>query len=268
MEHTSERKNPRRQKASVTGASAGIGAAFAGRLAREGYDLVLVARDEKRLQMRAKELRGEYGVGVELLPADLTDPDQCARVERAAAAGLDLLVNNAGFGTFGSFWKLPLDREEEEIRLNVLALVRLTHAALRKMVERGHGAIINVSSLASFQPMPYNATYGATKAYVTSFTEALAEELRGTGVAVQALCPGFTRTEFQQRAGLRVSGVPAFMWMSAEEVVDASLAALQKGQVVVVPGAPYKALALLSGLAPRQVLRRIGGMIGRSQFAR
>lgn len=263
-----EREQPKRQKALVTGASAGIGAAFANRLARDGYDLVLVARDEKRLQARAKELRGQHGVHVQVLPADLTDRTQSARVEKVAAEGLDLLVNNAGFGTFGAFWKLPLDREEEEIRLNVLALVRLSHAALPAMVERNHGAIINVSSLASFQPMPYNATYGATKAYVTSFTEALAEELRGTRVKVQALCPGFTRTEFQQRAGLHVSSLPSFLWMTAEEVVDASLSALGRGQVVVVPGLPYKALALLTGATPRLLSRRIAGIIGRTQFAR
>ncbi|MCX8073646.1 MAG: SDR family oxidoreductase [Candidatus Binatia bacterium] len=257
----------KRQKALVTGASAGIGAAFAARLARDSFDLILVARDQKRLEARAKELKQEHGVEVDVLPADLTKPAQCAQVEKAAR-GLDLLVNNAGFGTFGSFWKLDIEREEEEIRLNVVALVRLTHAALPSMVERGQGAIINVSSLASFQPMPFNATYGATKAYVTSFTEALAEELRGTGVKVQALCPGFTRTEFQQRAGLHVSRLPAFLWMSPEEVVDASLAALRQGQVVVVPGAPYKAMALLTGITPRLLTRRIAGVVGRTQFAR
>ncbi len=264
----SGRDHKKRQKALVTGASSGIGAAFASRLARQGYDLILVARDEARLQAHAEEFRRDHKIEVQVLPADLTKPSECARVEKVAAAGIDLLVNNAGFGTFGSFWRLALEREEEQIRLNVVALVRLTHVALGPMVERNQGAIINVSSLASFQPMPYNATYGATKAYVTSFTEALAEELRGTGVKVQALCPGFTRTEFQQRAGLRISNLPAFLWMTADEVVDASLAALRRGQVVVVPGAPYKALAFLSGLTPRGPLRRLAGLIGRSQFAR
>jgi len=263
-----KKQSPGQRKALVTGASAGIGAAFSARLASRGYDLVLVARDQKRLEARAKELHREHGVHVEVLPADLTKSPELKRVEKAAAAGLDLLVNNAGFGTFGSFYELDIDREEEEIRLNVLALVRLTHAALKPMVQRGEGAIINVSSLASFQPMPYNATYGATKAYVTSFTEALAEELRGTGVRIQALCPGFTRTEFQERAGLHVSGVPSFLWMSAEEVVDASLAALERGQVLVVPGAPYKAMAWLTGLMPRPVTRRVAGVIGRTQFRR
>ncbi|GIW43229.1 MAG: dehydrogenase [Candidatus Binatia bacterium] len=256
------------KKALVTGASAGIGAAFAQQLARRGYDLVLVARDKKRLDARAQSLQKEYGVKVDVLAADLTRPEQCARVEKVAADGLDLLVNNAGFGTFGEFARLDIEREEEEIRLNVVALVRLTHAGLRGMILKNRGAIINVSSLASFQPMPYNATYGATKAYVTSFTEALAEELRGTNIRVQALCPGFTRTEFQARAGLSVSRVPSLLWMSADEVVDASLAALEKGQVVVVPGATYKAMALATGWVPRLVTRRIAGMVGRSQFAR
>lgn len=255
-----------RRRALVTGASAGIGAAFATRLARDGYDLVLVARDEKRLQARADTLQREYGVGAQVVRADLTRPDECARVEKLAAAGLDLLVNNAGFGTFGAFHELDIEREEEEIRLNVVALVRLTHAALRPMVRKQRGAIINVSSLASFQPMPYNATYGATKAYVTSFTEALAEELRGTGVRVQALCPGFTRTEFQERAGLHVSSIPGFLWMTPDDVVNASLAALERGQVIVVPGTSYKVMALLTGWLPRPLTRRVAGTIGRTQF--
>lgn len=255
-----------RRKALVTGASVGLGAAFAARLARDGFNLVLVARDEKRLHAHASKLEREHGVQADVVRADLTQPDELARVEKIGAAGLDVLVNNAGFGTFGTFHELDVQREHQQIALNVVAVVRLTHAALRPMVRQGQGAIINVSSVASFQPMPFNATYGATKAFVTSFTEALAEELRGTGVRVQALCPGFTRTEFQKRAGLHVSGVPGFLWMSPEQVVDASLAALERDQVIVVPGASYKAMALLTGILPRPLVRRVAGTIGRTQF--
>src|SRR5262249_10893759 len=146
--------------------------------------------------------------------------------------GLDLLVNNAGFGTTGTFVELDPEREEEEIRLNVIALSRLTRAALPALIARGRGAVINVSSMAAFQPAPHNATYGATKAFVNSFTESLYEEVRGTGVRLQALCPGFTRTEFQNRAGIDASGIPGFAWMSAEAVVDASMAALARGDAV------------------------------------
>ncbi len=185
-----------RRSALVTGASAGIGAAFAEALAREQYDLVLVARRADRLEELAKRLRDARGVAIEVLAADLTDGAGLARVVARVEEGPpDLLVNNAGHGSFGNFAELDIDREVGEIQLNVVALVRLTRAALPGMIRRGHGAIINVSSMAGFQPMPFNATYGATKAFVNSFTEALHEELRGTGVRVQALCPGFTRTD-------------------------------------------------------------------------
>ncbi len=248
-----------RRSALVTGASAGIGLAFAERLARDQYDLVLVARSRDRLEEIAKRLRDERGVAVEVLAADLTQPDPLRSVERRVAedATLDLLVNNAGFGTQGRFAELDADREEEEIRLNVIALVRLTRAALPHMLERGRGEIVNVSSMASFYPGPYLATYGATKAFVTSFTEAIAGEIAGSGVRIQALCPGFTRTEFQERASIDASQIPAFAWMSAEAVVDASLAALASGDVVVVPGGLNKAMHAGTSLLPRSLVRRV-----------
>ena len=248
-----------RRSALVTGASAGIGLAFAERLARDQYDLVLVARSRDRLEEIAKRLRDERGVAVEVLAADLTQPDPLRSVERRVAedATLDLLVNNAGFGTQGRFAELDADREEEEIRLNVIALVRLTRAALPHMLERGRGEIVNVSSMASFYPGPYLATYGATKAFVTSFTEAIAGEIAGSGVRIQALCPGFTRTEFQERASIDASHIPAFAWMSAEAVVDASLAALASGDVVVVPGGLNKAMHAGTSLLPRSLVRRV-----------
>jgi len=253
------------RSALVTGASTGIGLAFAERLARDHWDLVLVARDRGRLESLATRLRGERGVGVEVLPADLTQPVPLQQVEAriASDATLDLLVNNAGFGTRGPFAELDPEHEAEQVRLNVLALVRLTRAALGHMVSRGRGEIVNVSSLASFQPTPFTATYGATKAFVSSFTEALHEELRGTGVRVQALCPGFTRTEFQQRAGIDTGRIPDLAWMDADAVVEASLAGLARGDAVVVPGALNRTLRIGTTLLPRGVARRLGGIIGR-----
>jgi hypothetical protein len=248
----------------VTGASSGIGAAFAKRLARDGRELILVARSLERLEELAKELRERYGHAVTVVAADLTQPSDLHRVERVIAGdpALDLLVNNAGFGTIGRFVTLDPDREEEEVRLNVIALQRLTRAALPGMVERRRGGIINVSSMAGLQPGPCNATYSATKAFVNSFTEALHEELRGTGVQMQALCPGFTRTEFQQRAGIDTSDLPSFAWMSAEAVVDASLTGLGRGDVVLVPGFGNRLLATVAVTAPRPLVRRILGIAG------
>jgi uncharacterized protein len=244
----------------VTGASSGIGLAFAERLAREGRDLILVARRKDRLDELAHLLRGAHQFEVEVLAADLTKSASLHRVEaRAAKAGLDLLVNNAGFGSAGAFTDLDIDSEEEEIRLNVLALVRLAHAVLPGMIKRKRGNIINVSSLASFQPGVYMATYGATKAYVTSFSEALSEELRGSGVYVQALCPGLTRTEFQDHVQIDSGMLPQIIWMTPESVVDASLAAMKSGQVICIPGLGYQVMASASSLIPRAAVRRLFG---------
>jgi short-subunit dehydrogenase len=258
-------KNPARRAALVTGASAGIGLAFAERLAAERCGLLLVARNGSRLEEIAKRLRQEHGVAVEVLAADLTQQDELAGVERRIEEhpSLDLLVNNAGFGTVGPFAESDARREEEEIRLNVLALMRLARAALPGMLARGRGEIVNVSSLAGFYPGPYTATYNATKAYVTSFSESLAGELRGTPLRVQSLCPGFTRTEFQERAGVDTSRIPGFAWMSAAEVVDASLAGLARGDVVVIPGGVYKALHAGTSWLPRALLRRVMGAAGK-----
>jgi short-subunit dehydrogenase len=229
-------------------------------LGRDQHDVVLVARDEKRLEALAKELAEVHGAFAEVLPADLTDPAGLARVEeRLRTAPPDLLVNNAGFGTVGRFAELDVEVEEREIRLNVLALMRLTRVVLPAMIERGRGSVINVSSLAGEGPGPYMATYAGTKAFVTSFTDSLAEELRGTGVQVQAVLPGFTRTEFQERAGVNDSVVPGFAWLTAEAVVDASLAGLEKRQVICVPGLAYRALAAAQKVAPRGLMRRLYG---------
>ena len=249
-----------RNRALVTGASVGIGAAFAERLARDGHDLIIVARDRRRLEKLARHLRDRDQVEVEILPADLTETSGLHAVERAVAdAELDLLVNNAGFGTYGRFAELDVEQEEREIRLNVLALMRLTRAAVPGMIQRKRGGVINVSSLAAMQPGPFNATYAATKAFVNSFTEALHEELRGTGVQVQALCPGFTKTEFQERAGIDTGRIPALAWMTAEAVVDASMTALRRGDLICVPGVANRLLAAVSAAVPRSIARRVTG---------
>lgn len=244
----------------VTGASSGIGLAFARKLAGSGDDLVVVARDTQRLDVLAKELGERYGTAVEVLTADLTVPEQLAAVETRLATAdrpVDLLVNNAGVGLGGAFVDHDRDTVEREIRLNVVALTRLAHAAVGPMVARGRGGLINVSSVAGFQPVPGSAVYSATKAYVTSFTEALHEEVRGSGVRVLALCPGFTRTEFQARNHYAPRNLPSMAWSTPEAVVDEALRALQRGRAVCIPGVPYKALAGLTRLVPRAAVRRI-----------
>ena len=257
-----------RRRALVTGASVGIGAAFAEALARDQYDLVLVARSRDRLEALAKKLSESRGIEVEVLPADLCRSDELHGVEARIAGDttLDLLVNNAGFGTFGAFNGLDVAREEEQVQLNVIALLRLTRAALPRMVARGSGAIVNVSSLAGLTAGPYTATYGATKAFVNSFTEAIYEELRGSGVRIQLLQPGFTRTEFQERAGIAIGGVPSFAWMEAAQVVEASLEALRRGDLVCVPGGANRALAAVTSLLPRSVARRVSGNAAKRLF--
>jgi short-subunit dehydrogenase len=250
------------RRAWVTGGSGGIGAAFARRLAQDHFDLALVARSRAKLNELAAALEKEHRINCAVVPADLTVAAELERVAAAVAgdAGLELLVNNAGFGTIGEFATLDPEREEEEIRLNVMALSRLSRAALPGMIARRRGAIINVSSMAAFQPAPLNATYGATKAFVNSFTESLHEELRGSGVQVQVLCPGFTRTEFQERAGIDASGLPSFAWMTAEAVVDASLAGLRRGDVVCVPGFGNRVAATAISAMPRSAVRRLSGV--------
>jgi uncharacterized protein len=258
-----------RRLALVTGASAGIGRAFAERLAREAWDLVLVARRRERLDEMAAELGPAHGRRVDVVAADLTTPAGLRLVEERIAGEptLELLVNNAGFGTAGAFAELDRETEEQELRLNVVALTRLSHAALTAFRERGHGTVINVSSLAGFQPAPFNATYAATKAFVNSLTQALHEELRGTGVRVQLLCPGFTRTEFQEVAGVNTDDVPAFAWMTPEAVVDASLAGLRRGELVVIPGAGNKVMGAVLRTLPSAAARRLGAAVLRRSLA-
>lgn len=246
-----------RPLAVVTGASAGIGAAYARRLAAIGYDLLLVARRRERLEELAGELRAQHGVEAQVLPADLTkDADLQAVEERIARAqNLEFLVNNAGFGTMGQFWEAPVEKQDAMHRLHVVAIVRLTHAALRKMTGRGRGAVVNVSSVAAFVTRPGNTSYYATKAWINHFTEGLYLELKSarSPVRVQALCPGFTVTEFHDAIGFDRRQVPASWWMSAEAVVEASLRGLARGRLMVVPGWRYKLIVLLLRLMPRAV---------------
>jgi uncharacterized protein len=239
-----------RPLALVTGASSGIGAVFARRLARGGYGLILVARRRGRLE----ELSGELG-GAEVLPADLARDDDLKIVEEriARANNLELLVNNAGFGVLGRFFDAPVDAQDQMHRLHVLATMRLTHAALRGMVARSKGAVINVSSVAAFGQTPGSVSYSATKAWMNSFTEGLSLDLKSIGspVKMQALCPGFTLSEFHDTAHLDRERIPAWLWMKAEDVVDASLEGLAQDKLFVVPGAIYQLLVKLETWIPR-----------------
>jgi len=248
----------------VTGASSGIGASFARVLAERGHDLVLVARDGGRLEALAKELQDAHGATAQVLPADLTDADQLGTIEARChdgSAPIDVLVNNAGFGTFGPLHTLDLDTEVREIQLNVIALVRLTHAAATEMVARRAGGILNVSSLAGFQPGPSNATYGATKAFVTSFTEAVHEEVKEYGVKVTVLCPGFTRTGFQATADVPAEAIPGFMWQEADDVAREGLDALAKNKAIAIPGNLNKVLGNFSIVTPHGITRRLGAAV-------
>jgi short-subunit dehydrogenase len=241
----------------VTGASSGIGKAFAAQLAAEGHDLVLVARRREQLEALAKQLGESFQVRVEPMPADLTRPEDLRRVEERLqrAPVVDLLVNSAGFGTGQPFLEVEPDRIESEIRLNALATIRLVRAVLPGMVSRGRGAIINVSSAMGFQGNPFFANYGATKAYLTNVTQALADEYRGSGVRFQALCPGPVLTEFGEVAGINDGGFPAFTVLRPEQVVKTSLRALAKGREICVPGVAMRTTAWITARLPSRISR-------------
>jgi len=225
----------------VTGASSGIGAAFARRLAGEGYDVVLVARRQERLEALADEIGKAHSVKAEVLAADLAKAADVERVEERirACSALEMLVNNAGFGTVGFFADVDLRKHLDMIHVHVLASVRFTHAALSGMIARKRGAVINVSSGAAYLAMPNAVTYCATKMFLVTFAEALAKELANTGVRVQTVCPGFTYTEFHDTpefTDFSRDDVSKGLWMSADDVVGESLTALDAGRVICIPG--------------------------------
>jgi uncharacterized protein len=262
--HVPNGPTPRRwERALVTGASSGIGDAIARRLAAEGTDLVVVARDEERLDRLAGELGDAHGIDVEVLAADLAAPVSRDRVESrlsSATDPVDLLVNNAGFGTHGDIATLPVDREEQEVSLNVVAVLRLTSAALSQMVPAGRGHVLNIASIAALYPVPGSATYGATKAFVCSFSDAVHEELRGTGVVVTASLPGFTRTEFQERADWGGQDrLPGLAWLTAADVAVESLDGAWAGRARVVPSRRYQAVTALTAAIPPSIKRAVMG---------
>jgi short-subunit dehydrogenase len=241
----------------ITGASSGIGAEFARQLGGRGYDLILVARRKARLEELAGALAAAHGIHAEALPADLTRVEELKLVEERIAreGALDLLVNNAGFGVPGQFWETDLEAQDRMHRVHVMATMRLTHAALKGMAARGSGAIVSVSSVAGFVPSAVSSSYGSTKAWINAFTEGLYLELksRGAKVKVQALCPGFTYSEFHDVPGMDRSVIPKWMWMRAEDVVAASLEGLERGKLFVVPGLKYRLVARLVPALPRVI---------------
>jgi short-subunit dehydrogenase len=252
----------------VTGASSGIGAELVRELARRGHGLTLVARRRKRLE----ELAAELEVPVVVEPCDLADADERKRLIGALGRGRPIagVCNNAGYGTVGRFADLPLDRELQEVRLNVEALVELTGAFLPQMIERGAGAILNVASTASFQPLPNMAVYAASKAFVRWFSEATHSELGGTGVSVTTLCPGFTETEFAEVAGASSfeSQFPGFMVLDAADVARDAVNGMESGARSVVPGVLHKAHALSSRFVPNTILLPIAKRVTGDRLAK
>ncbi len=248
----------------ITGASSGIGAVFARRLAGMGHGVILVARRRARLETLAGELRKQFGVETEVVAADLANPTDIDTVEQLVrqCPNLEYLVNNAGFGTGGRFPTVGLTRNLDMLRVHCETAVRLCHAAIPRMVAAKHGAIINVSSVAGILSAPGSTMYCSTKAFLNAFSEALSMELSGTGVKVQALCPGFTYTEFHDTPELAHTfdrgDIPKFFWFSADRVVDMSFRALRRDQVVCVTGWQYKLLiAVLRNGWMRPIVRRI-----------
>ncbi len=250
-----------RPVALITGPTSGLGEGFARRYAADGYDLVLVARDVERLEELADSLRTGANVNAEVLPADLSVAADRATVADRLAGGVRVLVNNAGFGTSGEFWATDLGVLQRQLDVNVTAVMHLTHAALPAMLDAHSGTVINVASVAGLLP-GRGSTYSASKAWVISFSEGLANGLGGPGVGVHALCPGFVHTEFHQRAGIEMSSTPSAMWLEVDDVVGETLAGVAKGKVVIVPGLQYKALTTMGRMVPRNLVRTMNRAVG------
>lgn len=253
-----------RPRALITGPTSGLGAGYARRYARDGYDLVLVARDETRLEELAAELRAAHGIGVDVLAADLSVAADRDRVADRLAAGVQVLVNNAGFGTSGEFWSADPALLQRQLDVNVTAVMHLTRAALPPMIAAGKGSVINIASVAGLLS-GRGSTYSASKAWVVSFSEGLANGLAGTGVGMHAVCPGFVRTEFHQRAGIEMSSIPGLMWLTVDDVVAESLADVAKGKVISIPGVQYKVLTSTGRMIPRGLVRALNARIGRGR---
>jgi short-subunit dehydrogenase len=253
-----------RPVAMITGPTSGLGTGFARRYAIDGHDLVLVARDVERLERLAAELHDEVGAQVEVLAADLADEADRAKVADRLAAGVQVLVNNAGFGTSGEFWTTDFAVLQSQLDVNVTAVMQLTHAALPPMLAAHAGTIINVASVAGLLP-GRGSTYSASKAWVIAFSEGLANGIEGTGVGVHALCPGFVHTEFHARAGIEMSGTPSFLWLEVEDVVRDTMADVAKGKVVIIPGLQYKALTTGGRVVPRNLVRALTKVVGKGR---
>ena len=253
-----------RPVALITGPTSGLGAGYARRFARDGYNLILVARDVDRLVDLAAELRAAHGIDVEVLPADLSDAGDRDKVCARLAAGVQVLVNNAGFGTSGELWSTDPALLQRQLDVNVTAVMHLTRAALPSMRAVGKGSVINIASVAGLLS-GRGSTYSASKAWVVSFSEGLANGLAGTGVGVHAVCPGFVRTEFHQRAGIDMASIPGPLWLSVDDVVTESLADIAKGKVVSIPGLQYKVLTTAGRMVPRELVRGFTKRIGRGR---
>lgn len=253
-----------RPVALITGPTSGLGAGYARRYARDGYDLVLVARDEARLTALAAELAAAHGVTATVLPADLSEPAGRDAVAARLADGVSVLVNNAGFGTSGEFWNTDPAVLQRQLDVNVTAVLHLTRAALPPMLAAGRGTVVNIASVAGLLS-GRGSTYSASKAWVISFSEGLANGLGGTGVGVHAVCPGFVRTEFHQRAGIDMASIPGPMWLTVDGVVAESLADIAKGKVISVPGVQYKVLTTAGRFIPRGLVRAATKTLGRGR---
>ena len=251
-----------RPVALITGPTSGIGEGYARRFARDGHDLVLVARDVDRLVALAAELRSAHRIDVEVLPADLALAADRERVAERVAAGVRVLVNNAGLGPSGEFWATDMAVLQHQLDVNVTAVMQLTRAALPPMLAAHTGTVINIASVAGLLP-GRGSTYSASKSWVVFFSEGLANGLAGTGVGIHAVCPGYVRTEFHQRAGIQTGSRSGVMWLSVDDVVEESLADIAKGKVVSIPGMQYKALTTAGRLIPRGVVRAVVNKIGR-----
>lgn len=253
-----------RPVALITGPTSGLGEGYARRFARDGHDLVLVARDTARLDALAAELIAAHGIGVEVLAADLSETAGRDKVVDRLNAGVQVLVNNAGFGTSGEFWTAEPVALQRQLDVNVTAVLHLTRAALPPMLAAGSGTVINIASVAGLVS-GRGSTYSASKAWVVFFSEGLANGLEGTGVGVHAVCPGFVRTEFHQRAGIDMESIPDPMWLTVDDVVAESLADVAKGKVVSIPGLQYKALTSAVRIIPRGLVRAFTNRIGRGR---